>query len=97
VLAPLPYLAQGAGLLGADAYMTNYACNTTYELIENQNFTRTGEPKKARQLLLLPSGRALTAVCGSTVLYVCCLHGPSRDRLGEQTRNMTRYCVCTAD
>jgi hypothetical protein len=35
-----------AGLLGADAYMTNYACNTTYELVEKQNFTRTGEPGK---------------------------------------------------
>ena len=74
MLAPLPYRAQGAGLLGADAYMTNYACNTTYELIENQNFTRTGEPTKARQLL--PSGRALTAVCGSTVLcvFACTAH-----------------------
>jgi hypothetical protein len=46
-----PYRAQGAGLLGTDAYMTNYACNTTYELVEKQSFTRTGEPKKARQLL----------------------------------------------
>lgn len=74
--------------------MTNYACNTTYELIEKQNFTRTGEPTKARQLL--PSGRALTAGCGSTVLCVS-LHGPSRDRPGEQTRKVTRFCVGTAD
>lgn len=33
--------------MGADAYMTNYVCNTTYELVEKQNFTRTGEPDKA--------------------------------------------------
>jgi len=35
-----------AGLLGAEAYMTNYVCNSTYELVEKQNFTRTGEADK---------------------------------------------------
>jgi len=34
------------GLLGADGYMTNYACNSTYDLIEAQNYTRTGEADK---------------------------------------------------
>jgi len=50
----------GTGLLGADAYMTNYACNTTYELVEKQNFTRTGEPGKA------------SSVCCRTLRFCCC-------------------------
>jgi hypothetical protein len=39
-----------AGLLAVDAYMTNYVCNSTTELIEKQNFTRTGEADKASLL-----------------------------------------------
>ena len=43
-----------AGLLAADAYMTNYVCNSTTELIEKQNFTRTGEADKASLTFLYP-------------------------------------------
>ena len=48
-----------AGLLGAEAYMTNYVCNSTYELVEKQNFTRTGEADKASE----PRGKCSVRLC----------------------------------
>ncbi|EKX38337.1 hypothetical protein GUITHDRAFT_144277 [Guillardia theta CCMP2712] len=30
----------------AESYMTNYVCNTSYELVEKQNLSRTAEPGK---------------------------------------------------
>ena len=41
--------------------MTNYVCNSTYELVENQNFSRTGEPDKASY--------ASTSTCARVLVY----------------------------
>jgi len=30
--------------------MTNYVCNTTYDLVQKQNFTSQGDPDKASAL-----------------------------------------------
>ena len=51
--------------------MTNYVCNSTYELVENQNFSRTGEPDKASYASTSTRARVLVHITAGLPPALC--------------------------